>query len=84
MVSDGFFKDAKYLVTLAAQGHDDFDPVFEVCRDQGKIGHLTGSVLHQVNIGAQKQGQVQVSSLIGLADPHHHGPDLWTGRNLAQ
>ena len=62
MVSDGFFKDAEDLVTLAAQGQDNLDPVLEVGRDQGKIGHITGSVLHQVDIGAQDQGQVQVAA----------------------
>src|SRR5450759_2434975 len=76
MVSDGFFKDAEDLVALAAQGHDNLDPVLEVGRDQGKIGHLTGGVLYQVDIGAQEQGQVQMPPLIGLTDPHHHGPDL--------
>src|SRR5665648_356248 len=76
VVLDGFFKDAEDLVALAAQGHDNLDPVLEVGRDQGKIGHLTGSVLYQVDIGAQEQGQVKVPPLVRLADPHHHGPDL--------
>src|SRR3989339_325081 len=68
MVSNGFFKDAEDLVALAAQGDDNLDPVLEVGRDQGKIGHLTGSVLYQVDIGAQEQGQMQIAPLIGLAD----------------
>ena len=76
MVSDGFFKDAEDLITLAAQGQDNLDPGLRLAGIRERSAISTGSVLHQVDIGAQDQGQMQVPPLIGLADPHHHGPDF--------